>query len=183
MAEKNYTEQAIQTDFLCSSPIPCAAKDSEASAVPMGPCSPSVVESHRNPKPVQFSYNRPSQNSGSPSKRVVSLPEASSQVIRDTYRISSLPDYTKLSHSYKEDSFSSEYLESSASFDGSHISHGSARIRRSFPHSIQTPSPPSSPESIMIIGNNNDFQYPASLIRQKIYSRSKYNSNDGTSRL
>lgn len=106
-------------------------------------------------KHAQLPYSRPS-HLNSTTQRVLSLPETSpyvTHVPRETRGVS-LSERPRVSLS-----FSDNTIESSASAETSFLSEnrsGSSRARRSFPSSDMphTPSPPSSPESVMIIGND-----------------------------
>ncbi|KAJ6499090.1 hypothetical protein C8R45DRAFT_1126242 [Mycena sanguinolenta] len=123
-------------------------------------------------KHAQLPYSRPS-NVNSTIQRILSLPETCppyvTQVPRETRGVS-LSERPRASLS-----FSDNTPESSAetSFFSENRS-GSPRTRRSLPSSDMphTPSPPSSPESVMIIGN--DMQVPISFLRQKAESKRVY---------
>ncbi|KAJ7772579.1 hypothetical protein DFH07DRAFT_802397 [Mycena maculata] len=129
-------------------------------------------------KRQQLPYSRPSQ-SNSITQRVLSLPETSppfvTRIPRETRGVS-LSERPRASLS-----FSDNTIESSGSAETSFLSanrSGSSRARRSFPSSSDvphTPSPPSSPESVMIIGN--DMQVPISFLRQKV--KTSYEDDDG----
>ncbi|KAF8210514.1 hypothetical protein K438DRAFT_1809829 [Mycena galopus ATCC 62051] len=124
-------------------------------------------------KHAQLPYSRPSHVT---IQRILSLPETCppfvTQVPRET-RGASLSERPRVSLS-----FSDNTAESSASAETSFLSSdhrsGSPRTRRSLPSSDMphTPSPPSSPESVMIIGN--DMQVPVSFLRQKVKSSRVY---------
>ncbi|KAJ7446290.1 hypothetical protein B0H11DRAFT_2085900, partial [Mycena galericulata] len=128
-------------------------------------------------KHPQLPYSRPS-HLNSITRRVLSLPETSPPyamlVPRETRGVS-LSERPRASLS-----FSDNTPESSASAETSFVSEtrsGSSRARRSFPSSEMphTPSPPSSPESVMIIGN--DMQVPISFLRQK--AKASYEDDGG----
>ncbi|KAJ6596658.1 hypothetical protein B0H10DRAFT_755624 [Mycena sp. CBHHK59/15] len=129
-------------------------------------------------KHPQLPYCRPSQLNSS-TQRVFSLPETSpsvTQVPRETRGVS-LSERPRVSLS-----FSDNTVESSASAETSLLSEtrsGSSRARHSLPSSDlpHTPSPPSSPESVMIIGN--DMQVPISFLRQKVVSNQAYEEDSG----
>ncbi|KAJ7072117.1 hypothetical protein C8F01DRAFT_230437 [Mycena amicta] len=116
---------------------------------------------HLSRKHPQFPYRRPSQ-------RVFSLPETSPPYATVTARETrgvSLTERARVSLT-----FSDNTPEISSSVETSFRSEtrsGSSRARRSLPSSDipHTPSPPSSPESVMIIGNN--MQVPMAFLRQK----------------
>ncbi|KAJ6587129.1 hypothetical protein DFH09DRAFT_977642 [Mycena vulgaris] len=130
-------------------------------------------------KHPQLPYSRPSQLN-STTQRVLSLPETSppysTQLPRETRGVS-LSERPRASLS-----FSDNTIESSGSAETSFLSEnrsGSSRARRSFPSSDMphTPSPPSSPESVMIIGN--DMQVPISFLRQKVKASKVYEDDGG----
>nr|GAT42651.1 predicted protein [Mycena chlorophos] len=141
--------------------------------------SPTDAYIHRSSGPIrsppksrkhsQLPYNRPSTQHphvGHAALRVSSWPENSpsyaSAVPRET-RGASLTERPRVSLS-----FSDRTPETSSSAETSFRSRsGSSRTRRSLPSSDlpHTPSPPSSPESVMIIGNN--MQVPIAFLRQK----------------
>ncbi|KAJ3880496.1 hypothetical protein F5051DRAFT_450653 [Lentinula edodes] len=148
----------------------------------------SLTISKRDHKLSQLAYKKPSELNAL-KKRIVSLPETSppsridSEPIRD--RVVSMSEQVKVSLvSSADNSLSSDCFESSVETSQSQIlselgssSAKRARPRRSlaFP---QTPSPPSSPESIMIIGNN--MQVPSSFLRQKAIKFPKALADDNT---
>ncbi|KAF7306083.1 hypothetical protein HMN09_00763400 [Mycena chlorophos] len=141
--------------------------------------SPTDAYIHRSSGPIrsppksrkhpQLPYNRPSTQHphvAHAALRVSSWPENSpsyaSAVPRET-RGASLTERPRVSLS-----FSDRTPETSSSAETSFRSRsGSSRTRRSLPSSDlpHTPSPPSSPESVMIIGNN--MQVPIAFLRQK----------------
>ncbi|KAF5393254.1 hypothetical protein D9757_000762 [Collybiopsis confluens] len=143
---------------------------------PEGTVFSPLTISKRDHQLSQLSYSK-TLPSNFPPKRIVSLPETSppSRIKLDTVRdrIVSMSEQHKTSLAPSEDnSVSSDCFESS--IDASQAqddvigvaNSNSARSR--FRHSLvfpQTPSPPSSPESVMIIGNN--VQVPNSFLRQK----------------
>ncbi|CAK5281617.1 unnamed protein product [Mycena citricolor] len=135
-------------------------------------------------KHVQLPYSRPSAQVYALSQRVTSLPEPSirkTQPIHETRRVS-LSEYPNASirHSL---SFTDNMIESaSPSVETSFETRSgsvSSRARRSLPSSDMphTPSPPSSPESVMIIGNH--MQVPISFLQNKTKSRDVYDENGG----
>ncbi|KAJ7045732.1 hypothetical protein C8F04DRAFT_988991 [Mycena alexandri] len=134
--------------------------------------SPPISRKH-----AQLPYSRPSQLNGT-IQRVLSLPETSPRVVhvpRETRGVS-LSERPRVSLS------SSDNTTESTSAETSFLSEnrsGSSRARRSFPSSDMphTPSPPSSPESVMIIGN--DMQVPISFLRRKAKSNRVYEDDSG----
>ncbi|KAJ3814797.1 hypothetical protein F5876DRAFT_62040 [Lentinula aff. lateritia] len=135
----------------------------------------SLTISKRDHKLSQLAYKKPSELNAL-KKRIVSLPETSppsridSEPIRD--RVVSMSEQVKVSLvSSADNSLSSDCFESSVETSQSQILSelGSSSAKRTRPRQSlafpQTPSPPSSPESIMIIGNN--MQVPSSFLRQK----------------
>ncbi|KAJ7647070.1 hypothetical protein FB45DRAFT_821669 [Roridomyces roridus] len=122
----------------------------------------------------QLPYSRPSHIQ-SLTQRVLSLPETSpphSTRVPPEIRRVSLSGLPRASLSFSDNTNES----SDTSFLSDNRS-GSSRPRRSFPSSDvpQTPSPPSSPESVMIIGN--DKQVPISFLRQK--AKAAYEDDNG----
>ncbi|KAF5370729.1 hypothetical protein D9758_001907 [Tetrapyrgos nigripes] len=122
------------------------------------------------PKAHQLGFQRPSDGSLA-NRRIVSLPETSPpqriKVVGN--RVVSLSDLPQLSPA--DISLASDYSECSASLDNSQslsvvdVVRSRSRLRSSLSGSgflgPCTPSPPSSPESVMIIGN--DVQVPTSF--------------------
>ncbi|KAG6903089.1 hypothetical protein C0995_006276 [Termitomyces sp. Mi166 len=161
-----------------SAPVDAAYTDSESLCLShnLESSSSSQSRSHRAPKPAQLPRNRPSriQNQG---KRVVSFPEVaalkslSNNLSVPAYdgpllRVVSLPGPELEGNSNlgspvsTQDNLSSsvEYLDSS--LDTSYHSSGTGSVHpdaRGFPPSDMptTPSPPSSPESVFVIGNES----------------------------
>ncbi|KAJ7163610.1 hypothetical protein C8R43DRAFT_919307, partial [Mycena crocata] len=131
-------------------------------------------------KHPQLPYSRPSQLHRGTTQRILSLPETSPPYVTRVPRAArgvSLSERPRTSLS-----FSDNTVESSASAETSFLSEnhsGSSRARRSFPSSDMphTPSPPSSPESVMIIGN--DMQVPISFLRQKPKTSRAYEDDGG----
>lgn len=179
--DRLYVDRAVQTDSAVpppssptSSPPAVPIFQSELSAYTDINGASSLPEFslivRRLQKP-RLPFNGPSR---APSNdRVVSLPETSPPSRVDPgelgARIVSLPECSKSSLP-KDDSFSSECFEASISTDNSgiHLLENSlqrTRTRRLRYSSLpRTPSPPSSPESIMIIGN--DVQVPVSFLHK-----------------
>ncbi|KAJ4483217.1 hypothetical protein J3R30DRAFT_3216645, partial [Lentinula aciculospora] len=146
--------------------------------------------SKRDYKLSQLAYKKPS-GLNVPIKRIVSLPETSppsrikSDTIRD--RVVSMTEQVKASLvSSADNSISSDCFESSVDTSQSQLSSdlGNVSARRTRPrHSLaypQTPSPPSSPESIMIIGNN--MQVPSTFLRQNANNLPKTLDDDVNSK-
>ncbi|KAG6885971.1 hypothetical protein C0993_006898 [Termitomyces sp. T159_Od127] len=170
------TSAAIHTDEE-STPVDAAYSYSESLCLSQSPDSASSNQPkpYRAPKPAQLPRNRPNRvkNQG---KRVVSLPESaqlksSSDNLRipaddgPSLRVVSLPgpelrnNPSMRSPSSTQDDLSStvEYLDSS--LDTSYRS-GTGSMHpdsRGFPPSDMpmTPSPPSSPESVLVVGNES----------------------------
>ncbi|KAJ4001602.1 hypothetical protein F5050DRAFT_1723505 [Lentinula boryana] len=178
-----YIERAIQTepprhishsenDKALNLHEPLSPKDVDAAYSQIS----SLAISKRNYKLSQLAYNKPS-GSNAPAKRIVSLPETSppsrikSDTIRD--RVVSMTEQVKvpLTSSDADNSLSSDCFETSIDTSQSqlsdlgNISTRRTRLRNSLTYP-QTPSPPSSPESIMIIGNN--MQVPNSFLRRNV---------------
>ncbi|KAJ7217838.1 hypothetical protein GGX14DRAFT_357273 [Mycena pura] len=133
---------------------------------------------HNFRKHPQLPYSRPSQIHGI-TQRVLSLPETSPPrvtVVRETRGVS-LSERPRVSLSSSDNTG-----EFSASAETSFLSEnrsGSSRTRRSFPSCDmpRTPSPPSSPESVMIIGN--DMRVPIAFLRQKGKADHVYEDESG----
>ncbi|KAJ7595037.1 hypothetical protein C8J56DRAFT_455471 [Mycena floridula] len=96
-------------------------------------------------------YNKPPFST--PSNRISSLPETSSPHRLNSARISSLPDRIPVNVDN-----SVEHVESSTDGTCSMSFSSASRSRISLPRYTQTPSPPSSPDSVMIIGTDNFFR-------------------------
>ncbi|KAE9411258.1 hypothetical protein BT96DRAFT_983028 [Gymnopus androsaceus JB14] len=145
----------------------------------------SLTVAKREHKLSQLAYQKPSELN-LPAKRIVSLPETSppsrinAETVRD--RVVSMSEQVKVSLTSADNSLSSECFESSIdtsqsqiSSDVGNLSARRSRARRSLVYP-QTPSPPSSPESVMIIGNN--MQVPSSFLRQKASKLKSVNDDD-----
>jgi hypothetical protein len=177
--DRVYVDRAVQTDgtdSLCH----VSYSNTEIHSLPTASEITDLKTRHLTPKkPFPLPYNRPSESYSS-SARISSLPETPSLIlVQETNRIASMPEYQlRPANPTSSEETISEYFESSASYDSSRISSGSTHIRRSL-RSVapQTPSPPSSPESVMIIGN--DVQVPVSFLRQKNQSDSPFEEDDG----
>ncbi|KAK0485783.1 hypothetical protein IW261DRAFT_1662131 [Armillaria novae-zelandiae] len=192
-----YVDRAVQTDPAV--PSLSSTVSSPSSAVVTSPAEPSAytdpndAPSLLDSSPAVRRLHKPRLPFNGPSRavtgtdRVVSLPETSPPS-RINFggsgaRIVSLTECSK-SVLPKEDSFSSECFDASIFTDTSdtHLSsensmqHIQARRLR---HSglPRTPSPPSSPESIMIIGN--DVQVPISFLHHKSESQPTFEENEG----
>lgn len=193
---KLYAEKATQTDFLAIPATPSivlgsselandsaletiitlqnsaytySETDAFAGKSPLKSCIPP------RRRYAQLPFNRPVEFK-SPTKRVVSLPEeyANKQRSEDqSQRVVSMPEILKPLSPSASDSFSS--------LDTSAISVESTKPSRlhTYPHSDlpSTPSPPSSPESIMIIGNNS--QVPRTLLRPGCAYNQTYGGTGG----
>lgn len=144
---------------------------------------PSIMRSTY--KQTRLLYSRPPQPNHL-NKRVVSMTEILSGVDVNIHdepqrRIVSLPEHTRhpvLGQATK-DSPSVEYYGTSpdTSYRSSRDGSIPRRIRDPPLSDIpQTPSPPSSPDSILIIGN--DAHVPVSFLRQKTHSHSSTSSED-----
>ena len=157
---KNYVDQAVQTDSLLLGPL--VMTDSLATlAEPLVP-SPSTPRSSKRP---QFLYSRPIEPHVL-TKRVVSLPDSlfevscDLRVARDVsgIRVVSLPETMPWS---PQSTDKNPYPDSCAtSTDTSHTSSGIDYESRTYSKLDipRTPSPPSSPESVLII--DNDIHLP-----------------------
>ncbi|KAK7053470.1 hypothetical protein VNI00_004096 [Paramarasmius palmivorus] len=160
---KVYVEQAVQTEPPRHLSRPDKSLQKQQETDPGAYSHPS-----RSLKPSQLPYAKPSQLNG-PTQRVVSLPESSPpyrlKPTGDRYRVASMSETVKVSvPADLDDSLSSECLESSLSLESSQSSLDKLISRpRTSLHSVtfpRTPSPPSSPESsIMIIGNNVEVSH------------------------
>ncbi|ESK96584.1 hypothetical protein Moror_6804 [Moniliophthora roreri MCA 2997] len=158
---KTYVDQAVQTE-----PPRQFSRSNKSLNIHHDPNPVAYNGPTRSQKPSQMQYTKPSQLNTA-TKRVVSLPESSPpfrlKPTGDRYRVASMSEAVKVSLA-ADDSLSSDCLESSLSVDSS---HSSLRKIVSQPHSSlhnssfpRTPSPPSSPESsIVIIGNNVEVSH------------------------
>ncbi|KAK0504784.1 hypothetical protein EDD18DRAFT_1343564 [Armillaria luteobubalina] len=194
--DRKYVDRAVQTDPV---PLPSSQASSPSSAVAISPAEPSAytdpndASSLLDSSPAVRRLHKPRLPFNGPSRaptgtdRIVSLPETSPPSRINPggsgTRIVSLTECSKSAFP-KEDSFSSECFDASIFTDtsGTHLSsensiqHIQARRLR---HSglPRTPSPPSSPESIMIIGN--DVQVPVSFLHHKSESQPTFEENEG----
>lgn len=118
--------------------------------------------SYKNQKYAGLNTNRPS-HSHVVSKRVVSLPDPSAQeavTSERNMRIVSMPEFTRFSTLNHRTMLQSSQTNSSFSSDASHnsveppVQRWPLSHNKMYPLDIpQTPSPPSSPDSVVIIGN------------------------------
>jgi hypothetical protein len=130
---------------------------------------------------AELPFNRP-VNFRSSAKRTVSLPEEYTDNMNpeEYQRVVSMPERSKPPSPGASDSFSSLdtstlSMESTThSFSKPSMLHSHPRPHSGLPC---TPSPPSSPESIMIIGNNSHV--PRTLLRPKCAYNQEYNENNG----
>ncbi|THV02446.1 hypothetical protein K435DRAFT_836488 [Dendrothele bispora CBS 962.96] len=138
----------------------------------------SPVQRVSREKPLQLGFQKPSENLNS-ARRIVSLPETSppQRLIIRGERVVSLTERTKAPSSLFDTSLASDYSDCSQSPDASRSpsdirvtktprSHLRSSLSGSGFLSPRTPSPPSSPESVMIIGS--DVQVPSSFHRYRI---------------
>lgn len=156
--QKDYVDRATQTEL---PPLPSLNDDDHDAESPFNDELLSddplpVRQLHQKP---HLGFNAPSSIARMMTSRVVSLPETSPPTrLKPSARVVSLTETTL---NFMDDSLSSQ--ENSISTIVSQISSDNSvhHLRRStMPH---TPSPPSSPESVMIIGN--DVQVPISFSR------------------
>jgi hypothetical protein len=148
----------------------------------------SAMLPRRMHKTSQLPYSRPSESHSS-RMRIVSLPETSPSYSTkavcepSTLRVVSMSEHSRPSLSFRESTSSSNCFETST--NTSHFSaddgFGYCQIR-AVPASSDpphTPSPPSSPESVVIIGNNE--QVPQSFLRHKVESHVSCSDDRGVS--
>jgi hypothetical protein len=145
------------------------------------PSAASASTPHRISKRPQLLYNRPVEPHAL-AKRIVSLPESSScdrRTVHDVagIRIVSLPEPIRCS---PQSGDSSSYLDTlGTSADPSLASLGSdlGHLKfRSYPRDVpRTPSPPSSPGSILVI--DNEMHLP--LYKQRQSHRNRVTEDDG----
>lgn len=140
--------------------------------------SPGLSRRHRE---QQIIYSRPAELK-TVKRRFVSLPEHSPRTVElGAMRIVSMPDRPMPTLSNSD--LSVEIFEHSGSSctDMSHPSVTDSSVYRrhcGHPHDMpRTPSPPSSPESIIIIGNN--AQVSLSFLRQKCDTREMFSDDNG----
>jgi len=174
---KEYVDQAVQTE-----PPRHLSRSEDPKAFHIHPGSSAYSHPHHPKKPSQLGqFSKPSE-AVLPTKRVVSLPESSPphrlKLTGDGERLrASMSEATAVKMVTEADSsISSECFETSVSLDSSRSfglyssrpQPGISPTGLTFPH---TPSPPSSPESsIMIIGSN--VQVSSSFLHPK--SKAKY---------
>ncbi|KAF9051158.1 hypothetical protein BDZ89DRAFT_1107845 [Hymenopellis radicata] len=176
---KTYVDRATQTD-------PALPPDTDIESTVTNPSEPardrdhaksSILESSSLARHLQkphFTFNGPSVLASTLTSRVVSLPETTPPVkikAGSKQRVVSLTDCKTFALADQiDDSTSSHCPETSISTELSQTSsdsslHYSGSRRSRHLAMPQTPSPPSSPESVMIIGN--DVQVPESFLNQK----------------
>lgn len=130
-----------------------------------------VLNSGRTAKYGQLGYNKPRH--GLPTNhRIASLPETSPPyriAQENTVRLVSMPEHLQMLH--HSGALSVEYLDYSECMNISSASDSKSNFRNSPANCTllapvpRTPSPPSSPESVMIIGNDNHV--PPAFLRPK----------------
>ena len=190
--QKHYANCGIQTDFYdFSSELNVPASESDTtlangslvfdSAYSQSPDSQNhdltSLPSSRYclDRSTGITYGRPSEPRLSTKKRVISLTSVSSTgkfnkatMLGDKFRLVSMPERGKYASVSAKDSL----LEKQC-IDDLDITNNHEQMERLYPADLpQTPSPPSSPESVTIIGNNTHV--PGSFLRQPGYT-----DNDG----
>ena len=180
--QKHYANCGIQTDFCdfsSASNVPASESDTTLangslvfeSAYSQSPDLPSLLSSrYCLDRSTGISYGRPSEPRLSTKKRVVSLTSISSTgkfkaaMPGDKLRLVSMPERGK----YASVSVKDSLLETQC-IDDLDITHDHEQMERLYPADLpQTPSPPSSPESVTIIGNNTHV--PGLFLRQPGYT-------------
>jgi hypothetical protein len=188
--QKYYANCGIQTDFTdfsSGSNVPASESDTTLangslvfeSAYSQSPDSQnhdlSSLLSSRYclDRSMGIGYGRPSEPRLSTKKRIISLTSVSSTgkfVLGDKLRLVSMPERGKYASVSAKDSL----LEKQC-IDDMDVTNNHEQMERLYPADLpQTPSPPSSPESVTIIGNNTHV--PGSFLRQPGYT-----DNDGWS--
>ena len=189
--QKHYANCGIQTDpYDFSSGSNAPALDSDItlangslvfeSAYSQSPDSqnhvlPSLLSSrYCLDRSTGITYGRPSEPLLSTKKRVISLTSVSSArkfkatTLGDKLRLVSMPERGKYASVSAKD-----FLLEKQCIDDLDNSNNHEQMERLYPADLpQTPSPPSSPESVTIIGNN--AHVPGSFLRQPGYT-----DNDG----
>ena len=189
--QKHYANCGIQTDFYCFSPgsnIPASGSDTtlanESLVLESAYSQSPDLQNHDLPSLLSSRYcldlstgislGRPSESHSSTKKRVISLTSISSTgkfketMLGDKLRLVSMPERGKYASVSAKDSL----LETQC-IDDLDITNNLEEMERLYPPDLpQTPSPPSSPESVTIIGNNTHV--PGSFLRQPGYT-----DNDG----
>ncbi|KAK2464257.1 hypothetical protein APHAL10511_003714 [Amanita phalloides] len=198
---KVYTEKATQTEFSAiQSIVPdqtISAQENtdnlvlgtlQSSAYTYSDMLASDAFLRRNPsvpprqRYAQLPFNRPIDFLKSSAKRSVSLPEDYAECPRpeEFHRVVSMPEPLNPSTPCAADNMSS-FDTSIISIDSDDhcFAHSSVLPNHSHHHSDLpcTPSPPSSPESILIIGNN--AQVPRTLLRSKCTYNQGYGDSYG----
>ncbi|KAF8628915.1 hypothetical protein AX15_003693 [Amanita polypyramis BW_CC] len=190
---KIYTEKATQTDSLAVPTTPSIALSSSGLGLaPLKFANGSALETGFMHKSSAYTYSEADISAGksplrssiaarqrytqlpfhrpvefkSSTKRVVSLPEefTDKQHPKEaSQRVVSMPEKLKLSPGASDSSSSLDI--SAISVESNILAFAKPSRLHTYPHSDlpSTPSPPSSPESIMIIGN--DSQVPRTLLR------------------
>ena len=137
--------------------------------------SPSLLSSrHRLDRFTGIIYGRPSETRLSATKRVLSLTAVSPKaqfkttMLGDKLRLVSMPERGKYANILAKDSLLEKRYIDDLDDTSNH-----EQMERPYPVDLpQTPSPPSSPESVTIIGNNTHV--PGLFLR-----RPGYTDNDG----
>ena len=185
--QKHYANCGVQTDFYdisSGSSVPASEADTTLAngslvfecAYSQSPDSqnhdlPSLLSSrYCLDRSTGISYGRPSEPRLSTKKRVISLTSVSSTgkskatMLGDKLRLVSMPERGKYASVSAKDS-----LLDTQCIDDLDITNNHEQMERLYPVDLpQTPSPPSSPESVTIIGNNTHV--PGSFLRQTGYT-------------
>ncbi|TFY70619.1 hypothetical protein EVG20_g2384 [Dentipellis fragilis] len=130
--------------------------------------SPSPLTAERVLKPPQLPANRPSSSHINPeSSRIVSLPETAplftgKRALKGSMRVVSMPDRVTPGGFSTDNSLSSSdridvSVYSGESYTSMEDDNSGTRLSHSHQDVPHTPSPPSSPDSILIIENNGEL--------------------------
>lgn len=188
VAENSSRSDSINTHFYTSTqPGIGSAYSQSLSAESTDALSSSIHSLHMY---AQLQYARPSPSHNPKKNRIVSLPEVGTDPIvaaRELYptpRVVSLAERPRPSMSFNGYS-PPDCFETSASTDNSNSYFSVTHFTRIHPYGPSsddnlphTPSPPSSPDSVMIIGNEPRVQVHHNFLRSK--SHSPYSDEDGS---
>jgi hypothetical protein len=191
---KSYVDRAVQTDYSGLTTSNCTASFSQhlecvgASEAAISGAARSLdtlqfslesayIQPSRQDKYSAITYSRPSgQIPASYEKRVVSLPDFASPVnavVETRTRVVSMPEHSNKLDSSASKAQAESLISPDADCYSSNISTPGQVHRRKrerpYPSDMpRTPTPPSSPDSILIIGNEESKVSDSFLRRQQI---------------
>lgn len=193
---KSYVDQAVQTDSsslttsncnsLFSQHLECVGASEAAISgaalrldMPQFSLESAYIQPSRQDKYPAITYNRPSgQIPASSEKRVVSLPDSASlcsvnAIVETRTRVVSMPEHRNKLNSNASKTEAESLASPNPGCYSSNISTSAQVHRRKrerpYPSDMpRTPTPPSSPDSVLIIGNEESKVSDSFLRRQQI---------------